>query len=39
LHGGAARRMARLGGRSTLLTLTHSRNLAIAQVLILGNPA
>ena len=39
LHGGAARRMARLGGQSTLLTLTHSRNLAIAQVLILGNPA
>jgi holo-[acyl-carrier protein] synthase len=36
LHGGAARRFARLGGRSTLLTLTHSRDLALAHVLLLG---
>ena len=39
LHGGAARRFEQLGGRSTLLTLTHSRNLAIAHVLLLGDPA
>ena len=36
LHGGAARRLATIGGRSTLLTITHSDELAIAQVLILG---
>src|SRR6186713_2835092 len=36
LHGGAARRFAAMGGRSTLLTITHSDELALAQVLILG---
>jgi holo-[acyl-carrier protein] synthase len=39
LHGGAARRLEQMGGRSSLLTLTHSRNLAIAHVLLLGDPA
>src|SRR6266480_1939357 len=37
LHGGAARRFATMGGRSTLLTITHSDELALAQVLILGD--
>ena len=37
LHGGAARRFAGMGGRSSLLTITHSDALAIAQVLILGD--
>jgi holo-[acyl-carrier protein] synthase len=36
LHGGAARRFHAIGGRSSLLTITHSDALAIAQVLILG---
>jgi len=36
LHGGAARRFTAMGGRSTLLTITHSDELALAQVLILG---
>ncbi len=36
LHGGAARRFAVIGGRSSLLTITHSDDLALAQVLILG---
>ena len=36
LHGGAARRFAVMGGRSSLLTITHSDALAIAQVLIFG---
>jgi holo-[acyl-carrier protein] synthase len=35
-HGGAARRFASLGGRSSLLTITHSDDLAFAQVMILG---
>ena len=35
-HGGAARRFASMGGRSSLLTITHSDELAMAQVLILG---
>jgi len=35
-HGGAARRFAAIGGHSSLLTITHSDDLAIAQVLILG---
>jgi holo-[acyl-carrier protein] synthase len=38
LHGGAARRLAYVGGRSVLLTLTHARDLAIAHVLLLGDP-
>jgi holo-[acyl-carrier protein] synthase len=37
LHGGAARRFAAMGGRSSLLTITHSDTLAMAQVLILGD--
>src|SRR5580704_17181954 len=37
LHGGAARRFALMGARSTLLTITHSDELALAQVLILGD--
>jgi holo-[acyl-carrier protein] synthase len=36
LHGGAARRFAAMGGQSSLLTITHSDELAMAQVLILG---
>ena len=36
-HGGAARRFAAMGGRSSLLTITHSDTLALAQVLILGD--
>src|SRR5437660_12606245 len=36
LHGGAARVFAAMGGRSSLLTITHSDALAMAQVLILG---
>src|SRR5215471_15479957 len=36
LHGGAARRFQSMGGRSSLVTITHSEQLAMAQVLILG---
>jgi holo-[acyl-carrier protein] synthase len=36
LHGSARRRFEELGGTSTLLTLTHARDLAIAHVLLLG---
>lgn len=36
LHGGAARRFASMGAASSLLTITHSDTLALAQVLILG---
>jgi holo-[acyl-carrier protein] synthase len=36
LHGGAGRRFAAIGGRSSLLTITHSDELAMAQVLILA---
>jgi holo-[acyl-carrier protein] synthase len=35
LHGGAARRFAAIGGHSSLLTITHSDALALAEVLIL----
>ncbi len=35
-HGGAAERFKAIGGRSSLLTITHSDDLALAQVLILG---
>jgi holo-[acyl-carrier protein] synthase len=34
-HGGAAARFAMLGATSSLVTLTHSRELAIAHVLLL----
>jgi holo-[acyl-carrier protein] synthase len=37
LHGGAARRFAAIGGRSSLVTITHSETLALAEVLILGD--
>jgi holo-[acyl-carrier protein] synthase len=36
LHGGAGRRFAAIGGQSSLLTITHSDALALAQVLIMG---
>jgi holo-[acyl-carrier protein] synthase len=36
LHGGAGRRFDEMGGRSSLLTITHSDELALAEVLILG---
>jgi phosphopantetheinyl transferase (holo-ACP synthase) len=35
-HGGAARRFERLNARGSLLTITHSQTLAIAQVMLLG---
>ena len=34
-HAGAAARMASLGATSSLLTITHSRELAIAHVMLL----
>ena len=37
LHGGAARRAAAMNVRSSLLTITHSEALAMAQVLLLGD--
>src|ERR671937_2944761 len=37
LHGGAAARFASIGGRSSLVTITHSETLALAEVLILGD--
>jgi len=36
LHGGAERRFAVIGGRRSLLTITHSEALALAEVLIVG---
>jgi holo-[acyl-carrier protein] synthase len=35
-HGGAGRRFNAIGGRSSLLTITHSDKLALAEVLILS---
>src|ERR1700730_17748138 len=35
LHGGAQRRFVAMGGGSSLLTITHTDTLALAQVLIL----
>jgi holo-[acyl-carrier protein] synthase len=35
-HGGAARRFAALGAQGSLLTITHTDTLALAQVLLLG---
>src|SRR6478672_10010797 len=35
-HGGAARRFALMGAQSSLLTITHSGNLALAEVLLFG---
>ena len=37
LHGGAAAQAARLNVRGSLLTITHSQTLAMAQVLLLGD--
>jgi holo-[acyl-carrier protein] synthase len=36
LHGGAARRFAALKAARILVTITHSRNLALAQVLLMA---
>ncbi len=36
LHGGAARRFAAMGGKASLLTITHTDDLALAHVMILG---
>jgi holo-[acyl-carrier protein] synthase len=36
-HGGAAARLAALGATGSLLTLTHSRELAIAHVMIMSD--
>lgn len=36
LHGGARRRFEALGAAGALLTMTHSRQLAIAQVILVG---
>jgi holo-[acyl-carrier protein] synthase len=38
-HGGAAERFKAIGGTSSLLTLTHSRELAIAQVMLMREVA
>jgi holo-[acyl-carrier protein] synthase len=35
-HGGAARRFAAMGATGSLLSITHSETLAIAQVMLLG---
>jgi len=35
-HGGAARRFAALGGRSSVVTITHTDTLALAQVILMG---
>ena len=37
LSGGAARRFEAMGARRSLLTLTHSEGLALAQVLLLDD--
>src|SRR5262245_35409976 len=36
-HAGAAARFARMGGTRSIVTLTHSRDLAIAHVMLLGS--
>jgi holo-[acyl-carrier protein] synthase len=36
LHGVALRRFEAMGARSSLITLTHSRDLALAHVMLLG---
>ncbi len=36
LHGGAARRFEVLGAKSSLITLTHARQLALAHVMLLA---
>ena len=37
LHGGAGRRASGMGVQSSMLTITHSEALAMAQVLLLGD--
>ncbi|HZT76860.1 MAG TPA: holo-ACP synthase [Vicinamibacterales bacterium] len=37
LHGGAGRRFTAIGGRKSLLTITHAEQLALAEVMILGD--
>jgi holo-[acyl-carrier protein] synthase len=36
LHGGAARRFAKIGGRTSQLSISHTDTLAFAQAIILG---
>jgi hypothetical protein len=36
LHGGAARRAESMGVKQSMVTITHSEKLALAQVLLLG---
>ena len=36
LHGGAARRFAKIGGRTSQLSIAHTDTLAFAQAIILG---
>ena len=36
-HGGAARRYDALGGRKSVMTITHSDTLALAEVILLGD--
>jgi holo-[acyl-carrier protein] synthase len=36
MHGGAARRFEAIGGRRSLVTITHTDTLALAQVLLIG---
>jgi holo-[acyl-carrier protein] synthase len=36
LHGGAAARFAQMGGKRSLVTITHSDELALAQVVVLA---
>jgi holo-[acyl-carrier protein] synthase len=36
LHGAAARRFDQLGGRSSVVTITHTDTLAMAQVILMG---
>ena len=35
-HAGAGRRFSAMGGRTSLVTITHSEHLALAQVMIMG---
>jgi holo-[acyl-carrier protein] synthase len=35
-HAGAGRRFSAMGGRTALVTITHSEHLAMAQVMIMG---
>ncbi len=38
LHGAAARRFEALGGRSSVVTITHTDTLAMAHVILMGGP-